>query len=1069
MPRLERIAAVTVALFAAATATHSAANPRCDSWSARLVSAQGVVQVQYSDTADWRPTELDQTFCLGDHVRTRDNSRAALELRNDTLLRLDQNTTLLLPEAATEDDFWVDLLDGALHLLSRVKRSLEIRTPFVNAGLEGTEFVVRVLEAQTIVSVLEGRVAVSNALGRLSLTPGQTASASRGTPPVLRLEIRPEDTVHWALYYPLVVDPDQPGADRNVLAAQRELGVGRADRARAQLDALLARDPKNARALALAAIAALVQNATDQAAELAERAVASAPVDSSAQLALSYVRQARFDLPGARAAIDAALAGDPNDALAWARLAELQAAFGETNEAIRTAERAVELKPGLSRTHSVVGFAALSRLDLAQAVDAFDNAITLDPADPLPRVGQALVKIRRGDLAEGRRDLEIAVSLDPSNSLIRSYLGKAYLEEKRYREASVEFQMAKQLDPLDPTPWLYDAVLKQTTNRPVEAAEDLQRSIALNDNRAVYRSSLLLDEDAATRNVSLGSTFRSIGLEQRATALGTRSLAVDPANASAHRLLADAHIGTPRRGIAQVSQLLQAQLFQPLNSRPVAPQSLIRELDNNSGLALRGAGANEYTALFDQEGPRFHAGALAGNHDTGGGEFLVSGLESRLAYSAGYFKYDTDGFRDGADVAQETYNGFFQARVSDALDLQLELRHRRTEQGDLRLRPDPLFTPNERRTLDQDTYRLGAHLRPSAHDHFVASLIWTERDETFRESGVVTQDVDSTREGYSAEAQYIHRWPSANLLVGGGIYRIDVDEFETITIPFFGSFTDSDNYNIDAENLYLYSNLKKPDNVVWTLGLSRENYSDDGLDLEISKWNPKVGVQWQATEDFQLRAVYLKTLKRQLTVDQTLEPTQVAGFNQFFDDFNGTIAELYGIAFDFDVSPDILTSLEFTKRDTEGLAQGELLDERITRGQINWVIDPRWTASLGFFSDDSEVRGPAGRLDLATRIVPLALNFHHPQGFFGHVTASYVEQDVQLGSTPETDEQFGLLDLAIGYRLPKDRGRISLEVNNALDKAFRYLDDGYKTSDPFNVYRPFFPARSIRFSIGLKF
>ena len=146
-------------------------------------------------------------------MRVQVNSRAALELANDTILRLDQKTMLLLPEAATEDDFWVDLVEGALHLLSRVKRSLEIRTPFVNAGLEGTEFVVRVLDQQAIVSVLEGKVAVSNALGRLSLIPGQTASATRHSPPVLRLQIRPEDTVHWALYYPLILDPAGPGAE----------------------------------------------------------------------------------------------------------------------------------------------------------------------------------------------------------------------------------------------------------------------------------------------------------------------------------------------------------------------------------------------------------------------------------------------------------------------------------------------------------------------------------------------------------------------------------------------------------------------------------------------------------------------------------------------------------------------------------------------------------------------------------------------------------------------------------------------------------------------------------------
>jgi hypothetical protein len=40
----------------------------------------------------------------------------------------------------------------------------------------------------------------------------------------------------------------------------------------------------------------------------------------------------------------------------------------------------------------------------------------------------------------------------------------------------------------DPTSWFYDAILKQSINRPVEALDDLQKSIELNDNRAVYRS-----------------------------------------------------------------------------------------------------------------------------------------------------------------------------------------------------------------------------------------------------------------------------------------------------------------------------------------------------------------------------------------------------------------------------------------------------------------------------------------------------------------------------------------------------------------------------------------------------
>jgi Flp pilus assembly protein TadD len=97
-------------------------------------------------------------------------------------------------------------------------------------------------------------------------------------------------------------------------------------------------------------------------------------------------------------------------------------------------------------------------------------------------LGLGLAKIRESGLHEGSREIEIAASLDPNNALVRSYLGKAYFEEKRAGLDEREYQTAKQLDPNDPTPWFYDAIAKQTTNRPVEALRDLQTAIALNDN-----------------------------------------------------------------------------------------------------------------------------------------------------------------------------------------------------------------------------------------------------------------------------------------------------------------------------------------------------------------------------------------------------------------------------------------------------------------------------------------------------------------------------------------------------------------------------------------------------------
>ena len=78
---------------------------------------------------------------------------------------------------------------------------------------------------------------------------------------------------------------------------------------------------------------------------------------------------------------------------------------------------------------------------------------------------------------------------------------------------------------------------EQTQNRPVEALRDLQKSIDLNNNRAVYRSKLLLDQDQAARGSSLARIYDNLGFEKRALMETAKSLSLDPASHSAHRFL----------------------------------------------------------------------------------------------------------------------------------------------------------------------------------------------------------------------------------------------------------------------------------------------------------------------------------------------------------------------------------------------------------------------------------------------------------------------------------------------------------------------------------------------------
>ncbi len=87
-----------------------------------------------------------------------------------------------------------------------------------------------------------------------------------------------------------------------------------------------------------------------------------------------------------------------------------------------------------------------------------------------------------------------------------------------------------------------------------------------------------------------------------------------------------------------------------------------------------------------------------------------------------------------------------------------------------------------------------------------------------------------------------------------------------------------------------------------------------------------------------------------------------------------------------------------------------------------------------------------------TQRFPLAVNYYHPNGFFTGLIATYVDHEVELptsaGGTDAGDDRFWIADLALGYRLPKRRGILSIVVKNLFDEDFRFQDRDFEPEDP---------------------
>jgi tetratricopeptide (TPR) repeat protein len=798
---MARALAVGVLLIA----SFEALAQQCAVAAARVVSIQGSIELRHNGAQRWQAARSGAALCSGDSVRVGQRSRAALLLPNETTLRLDQGTTLTLSAPDQAQASLLDLILGTIHVISRTPRPFRVNTPYLNAGVEGTEFLVGSDEAGARLAVFEGRVSARAGEASLMLVGGEIAYAAKDAPLRKERMLRPADAVQWALYYPTLFDhrlgeqiAGTPGeaALRESIALYRQdrlaeaifrldkapeglanprfltyragllLLVGRADEARSDIERALAVDAGNSNAHALKSVVALTQNDKDQALKLATQAVELNQASPVARLALSYAQQAHFKIEEALATVQKAVDLDPQNALAWARLAELHMSTGYLDRALEAAKRAVSLDPEVAKTQSVLGFANLTRIDTQAAKQAFQKAIDLDQADPLPRLGLGLAMIREGELSAGREQLEIAVCLDPENSLLRSYVGKAYYEEKRDGLAGIQFDLAKERDPKDPTPWFYDALARQSENAPIQAFTALQGALDRNDARAVTRSRLLLDQDKATISASLAGVYNSLGFEQLARSVVYGELENDPTNAALHNLLAESYLGLPLLDVARASEALQAKLNQPVGtlfSEPLLAESRLFLL---KPMRLSAFFRSDAARLLDKSGVDLVAEGLIGNNDTAGSGLFLRGTNGRLAASATQAYFRSDGLRPEEPFKTEVSNVFLQFGLPNGSDVQIEAVRSYIDRGELiaAFDPDSRLGLSDQERFEQ--YRFGFKHSFGAQTDVLLSAI--KQKGNFKQGGLGLTFEDTDSNTTTVETQVALATDRSRFVVGAG-------------------------------------------------------------------------------------------------------------------------------------------------------------------------------------------------------------------------------------------------------------------------------------------------------------
>lgn len=102
------------------------------------------------------------------------------------------------------------------------------------------------------------------------------------------------------------------------------------------------------------------------------------------------------------------------------------------------------------------------------------------PDDPVIHYQLGIVQYKNGKVKEAVETWQRASELDPANAEIRNYLGKALLEEGRQEEGVQQLQKAVELEPNMPAAYYNLAVAEESLGKAAMAAEHYRKYIKLN-------------------------------------------------------------------------------------------------------------------------------------------------------------------------------------------------------------------------------------------------------------------------------------------------------------------------------------------------------------------------------------------------------------------------------------------------------------------------------------------------------------------------------------------------------------------------------------------------------------
>ncbi len=474
------LAAVALPILAGGLTLPAAAEPvqRSGQAAGAVIARKAGEEVRFIDVSAWQFVDLKQDLVTGDVLRTNANGQLAILFSDRTQVRLGRNSSLVVKQitASTSADTVLELQSGTIW--ARAERGgpgVQVQTPAAAAAIRGTDWTMTVKGDQTSLNVLQGVVQFSNPQGSVEVRQGEGAVASIGQAPRKIVIVDSDDREQMLFFLPpreafermppsaqpvaemrrnadriIAIPAERRSTEDWVSLAEAQLSLEGRQKTRQTLAMLKGRHlsaAQQARVTLIEAVLAASETRYAEAAKLFERAQRGLDAKRrSIALYGGYYARALAD-PNRVEALPPQVGGSDGAFLRAYALGFLQ----DLKAAIKVLQEAERQYPEDPELPAYRGWLAVLLNDRAQAEEALNRSLSIDPAEPTALEARSHFRTGfKGDYDGALADLEAAIKVAPGGSTTWNAIGNVQAARNANREAEAAFKKSVELDPQDP-------------------------------------------------------------------------------------------------------------------------------------------------------------------------------------------------------------------------------------------------------------------------------------------------------------------------------------------------------------------------------------------------------------------------------------------------------------------------------------------------------------------------------------------------------------------------------------------------------------------------------------------